>query len=122
MDRPALSLEFEFTVENVGTADQFHDHGERVMQELLKLEDCDPDVTDSSVGTDYSDQTVTISVLVFADDEVQGLGKALAVIRSAVHAAGAATPFWPTVNDLVETDVEYQPPQIQMERARALAP
>ncbi|MGC9669354.1 hypothetical protein ACNTMW_22710 [Planosporangium sp. 12N6] len=77
-------------------------------------------MTDASIGTDAAERTITISLLVFADNEVAGLQRALAVIRSTVHAAGAATPFWPTADDFVDGDVEYRPPQIQMERATTL--
>lgn len=113
---PAVALDFEFTVDHAGTPQEFHRHGEKVMEELLKLEICDPDLSDSGVGTDADQSTVTVSLLVFADDEAQALDKALTAIRSAVHAAGGSTPFWPTADDFTGAAVEYQPPQIQMGR------
>ena len=120
---PAIGFELElaFTVERAASGEAFHDHGERVMEELLRLEDRDADISDPSVTTTGVGRgTITISLLILSGDEVEALDRALTVIRSAVHAAGGATPFWPTVDDFVDADVEYQPPQIQMGRAQAV--
>ncbi|WP_018347990.1 hypothetical protein [Longispora albida] len=95
--RLAMQISIDFALEADTDADTFHAHGAELMEELLKLEACDPEITDASVGTDAGEGTITVDLLVYAADEPDGLQKALDVIRAAAHAAGAATPYWPVV-------------------------
>jgi hypothetical protein len=83
------------------------------MQELLNLEHCDSDFTDSTVSTDALHGTITVELMIFDEtDPSVVLKRALDVIRTAVHAAGGATPNWPIVSD--------QPDQVRMADASDL--
>jgi hypothetical protein len=91
-----------------------HDHGQRVMEELLHLEDCNSDFTDSAVSTDAAANTIRIELLILHADPTTALKRALDLIRTAAHAAGGATPDWPTVSDL--------PNQVRIAKAQEFAP
>lgn len=60
-----LSIQFNPHLSSGTTADDVHAHGERVMQELLELEQCNGDFTDSTVSTDTNANTITIELLIF---------------------------------------------------------
>lgn len=70
-ERPAVHLELNFKVGFTGTTDEFHAYGERVMQELLELEEHNPGLTDSTVGTDASTGVITVEVLAAAGTEAE---------------------------------------------------
>ena len=77
--------------------DEFHDYAARLLDELMALEECDSTITDSTVCSDADKRLFTVEVIVRTDDPVEALAKASAVLRTALHAAGAGTPRWPTV-------------------------
>lgn len=85
------------------------------MDELLQLEGCNSDFTDSSVSTDAAQNTITVELLILDTvDPTTALQRALDLIRTAVHAAGGATPSWPVLSD--------QPDQVRIATAHDLAP
>lgn len=108
-----LSIQFNLSLpQGTGRAD-VHAHGERVMQELLKLETCNNDFTDSTVSTDAQLNTITIELLVFdLTDPIKVLQRALDIVRAAAHAAGGATPDWPNVSE--------QPDHVEIAKTRDL--
>ena len=65
-----------------------------VMQALLHLEEVDQRLSDSSVSLDLGEMRVVIEVDVAGDDYQEGVGHAFGAIRTAIHAAGGATPEW----------------------------
>jgi hypothetical protein len=71
--------------------DQLEAHLDAVMEELLALGATDPDI-----GASLAQRQVEISVAVVgvADPE-EAVRRAGALIRTAIHAAGGATPDWP---------------------------
>lgn len=76
-----------------GLAKQVH-HLER---ELRTLEKCnDDEVRDASVIYDVAPSTVTITMTVIAAMDTEALKTARGVCRTAIHAAGGATPDWDT--------------------------
>lgn len=78
--------------------DEFHDYAARLMDELMALEECDNTITDSTVSSDVDKRLFTVEIIVRTDDPVEASAKASAVLRTALHAAGAGTPRWPTVD------------------------
>lgn len=69
--------------------DAFSRHLDEVMEELIRLEVLDP-----FVGGDLAQGHVEISLGVTASSDLEAAQKAFTCIRSAVHAAGGATPDW----------------------------
>jgi hypothetical protein len=102
-----LHLSFEFRVEMDGDLDAFHEHGNVVMDELLKLEECNDDVHDATVSTDAGRRTIMIEFDVRSENEPAALAKALDVTRAAVHAAGGSTPGWPRYDEVKAHGPEY---------------
>lgn len=71
-----------------------------VMDELLKLEECNPLYRDSGAAVDLDEQVVTLEIAVDTDDMAHALKQAISAFRTAVHAIGGATPDWPTGDDI----------------------
>jgi hypothetical protein len=110
-----LSIQFKLDLAPGTGRDELHAHGELLMQQLLKLEECNTDFTDSTVSTDARANTLTVDLLVLdATEPAAILQRALDIARTAIHAAGGATPRWPVVND--------QPDHVEMAKARDLMP
>lgn len=65
-------------------------HLDEVMSELLAL-----DAEDPSIDVDLSERRVTLAVTVDAPNPLEAIDKASGFIRTAIHAAGGATPDWP---------------------------
>jgi hypothetical protein len=82
-------------------------HAAQVMEELLKLEACTPGLEDSAVSLDLGTDEITIEVDVDADDFEESARRGVAYIRTAIHAAGGATPMWGDVERKVDDQVEY---------------
>jgi hypothetical protein len=74
-----------------GGPDQLDAHLDRVMDELEKLDAGSP-----SIDATLANGTVDISVGVQADSWDDAVKLGLDTIRTAIHAAGGATPDWPT--------------------------
>lgn len=109
-----ITLQFRLTMPPGSAAEEVHMHGRRVMEELLELEKLNSDFTDSTVSTDAGMKTLTVELLVLGDRDIGAvLGRALDLIRTALHAAGSATPRWPSVSE--------QPERVNMEKAQNLA-
>jgi hypothetical protein len=79
---------------NVTGAKDFDAHIDDVMVHLLELEAVDARLGDSDIEAVLSQGLLTINVL--ATDATLDAASALAnsAIRSAIHAAGGATPEW----------------------------
>jgi hypothetical protein len=98
----AMHVEWAFTVEpsddDLKNGYDLHRHGELLMEALLELED--DTVFDSATSTDLAAGLLVIELDVQAPDEAAALEIASAAIRTAIHKSGAATPAWPTMEDL----------------------
>lgn len=78
------------------TPDELHAIGERVMQELLKLEGGADGLMDSSTWTDSDEMTVGVEISApFSEEEPVAAEIAIdSAVRTAFHAAGVGTPKW----------------------------
>lgn len=65
-------------------------HLDEVMEELGRLSAGDP-----SIDLDLTCGQVAFSVLVHAPNPLEAVDQASGLVRSAIHAAGGATPNWP---------------------------
>lgn len=64
-------------------------------RELRKLEKCsNDDLRDASVVYDVKPSVITMTMTVIADVDAEALKAARGVCRTAIHAAGGATPDW----------------------------
>ena len=70
------------------------DNIDSVVQELVKLDACNNSLLDFSADSDSTDDTAAFAVTVEADTLDQALAAGASIIRSAIHATGAATPNW----------------------------
>lgn len=76
---------------------EFHAYASQLMDELLAQEECDGSITDSTVSSDSDASLFTVEMIVKTADQFRASEKASAVLRTALHAAGARTSGWPTV-------------------------
>lgn len=77
------------------------EHADAVMEELLQLENQD-NIIDSAVSVDRGIREVTIEVVGCGSDGIDATMHAMSAIRSAIHAAGGATPDWQTGWDMIQ--------------------
>lgn len=67
---------------------------ERLADALADLEDCVPELKDSTLSADKTTNTVRVEVSIAADSIGDALNQALACIRTAIHTIGDGTPGW----------------------------
>lgn len=91
-----ISCEWEFLVAGPNSPTALQERGDRVMSSLLDLESADPRLADGAVSLDTGKMTMTIGLVVVGSDYEETVAHALASIRTAIHAAGGATPDWPS--------------------------
>jgi hypothetical protein len=70
------------------------DNIDSVVQELVKLQACNDALLDFSADSDSTNDTAAFAVTVEADTLDQALPTGTSIVRSAIHATGAATPNW----------------------------
>jgi hypothetical protein len=107
----AMHVVWDFTLEpQQSNAELFHATGERLMQELLKLEELNGYVADPAVSSEADRGGIVVELVTSGPDYATALQRALDVVRTAIHAAGGATPGWPNAGDLgsQETDLEFR--------------
>ena len=90
-----VACRWQFLVTDAGDRDSLVAQVDGVMQALLDLEDVDSRLSDSGVSLDMGVMHVTIEICVSGDDYEECVSHALGAIRTAIHAAGGATPDWP---------------------------
>lgn len=93
-------------------AEELHSEGARLMEALLDLEKVDDDIADATTSTDADRGAVVAEMLVSADEEGAALRTFLAVVRTAIHAIGGATPGW---DGEADQGVDYRPQGVQLE-------
>ena len=117
--RSALQVAWEFHLDPPERdAERFHAEGERLMGELLTLEECNPDVVDPAVSTEFDRNVVLVELVVVAGDLPAALDKALSVVRTAIHAIGGATPDWPSADAIVPDGLEFRSGALHTEPVR----
>lgn len=90
-------------------------HLDDLMNELLKLEQCNADIHDPSVGASLAAGDVEIELTVDLPED-QAVKRTRAIVRTAIHAAGGFTPRWDDEED-GSTAVEYTPEGTELEYA-----
>lgn len=88
--------------------DLFHTRATQLMDELMALSECNPEVADPVVSSDAQEGVLTVEILIFTDDQIEAINKALTVLRTGLHAAGAKTAGWPGIERL-ENRTELMP-------------
>jgi hypothetical protein len=85
-----LSFETELTYTAAPDTDVEEFFG-RVMQELINL-----GVDDPGIGVDLAKREVSVGLVAEGELPEDAVAAAMTTIRTAIHAAGGATPGWPT--------------------------
>lgn len=70
------------------------EHLDQVMEELIHLGAMDPSI-DVDLTVDEAGGAVAFSVMVEAGNPIGAASQASGLLRTAIHAAGGATPDWP---------------------------
>lgn len=83
-----------------GSIDDFEDHLDTIMEALEE----EPGVSDADIGARLEDMHVDFCLHLEADAFEEAFTRAVTVVRSALHAAGAATPGWERVTRAVDDD------------------
>lgn len=90
-----VSCQWQFLVTQAEDRDSLVTQVDGVMQALLDLEEVDQRLSDSGVSLDLGAMHVVIELDVAGDDYQECISHALNAMRTAIHAAGGATPDWP---------------------------
>lgn len=96
-----VMVEQDFVVRRHSTSVNVHERGEAVMAQLVELSDSGV-ILDASVSVDSNKNLVQLNVTVEADGLADGVLSAITAMRNAIHAAGDATPGWPSSHELLE--------------------
>lgn len=103
-----VPLGLTFRVDGPEDGEALAQSAQTVMDALLELEGCNSELSDAGVAMDASEMTVEVEITASGGDAQESLERAMAAIRTAIHAAGYGTPDWPTQSD-VRT---YAPPDL----------
>ncbi|MGY6501656.1 MAG: hypothetical protein ACXIVQ_12310 [Acidimicrobiales bacterium] len=90
-------VKYDGMVEVTGADDVVADldaHLDDVMDELVNAEESNDDISDADMSATLSTGEVSFSLVVTAADFDEAGPKGLAVIRTAIHAAGGHTHGW----------------------------
>ena len=88
--------------------DLFHTRATQLMDELMPLSECNPEAAGPVVNSNAQKSVLTVEILIFTDDQIEAINKALTVLRTGLHAAGAQTAGWPSIERL-ENRTELMP-------------
>lgn len=88
-------------------AEELHAIGDRLMEELLRLEEINDRVRDSSTSTDADLNELEMDMVVTAESRGHALDLALTMCRTAAHADGAHTPNWPMVGSVQDEPLSF---------------
>lgn len=88
--------------------DLFHARATQLMGGLTALSECDPEVAVPVVSSDAQASSLTVEILVCTNDQLAAVNTALTVLRTGLHAAGAKTAEWPSIERL-ENRTELMP-------------
>jgi hypothetical protein len=90
--------------------EELHARGEQLMEALLDLETCNPDISSSSTASDGTQGVVMAELMVTAATESEAFDKSMVIVRTAIHAVGGAIRGEPE-----RPDAEYQQRSSQLE-------
>jgi len=94
-------------------AEALEAHLDDLTEELLKLEKCNPEFHDPSIGGSLASGEVEIEFTIDATEE-KAVALAKPIIRAAIHAAGGFTPRWDDDDHQPVHKVEYQPGPLEL--------
>lgn len=86
---------WRFTVSSDKSGVELSRDLDSLMNELLAIEELDPLLSDTSLALDNASGSVEIAVRCVSTSREQGMHHIMSAIRSAIHAAGGATPGLP---------------------------
>jgi hypothetical protein len=89
---------------------ELHARGEQLMDALLDLEACNPDISSSSTASDGTQGVITAELMVTAPTQQDAFEKSLIIVRTAILAIGGAIR-----GEAAEPNAEYQPRSSQLE-------
>ena len=83
------------TFEDVpGTAEELNQLTDKLQEELMKLEECMPEIADASVGGAMAAGRIDVFLAVDADSAEEAMQIYITCIRGSLHKIGLATPGW----------------------------
>lgn len=83
------------------TPEAFHARVMAFADQLMDLEAGDKQLSDTTISGDADETRVTVEMIVFTDDHLCAVMKAITATRAAIHALGDATPGWPDVKEIL---------------------
>jgi hypothetical protein len=86
------------------SADILAHESQRLMDELLKLEECNNNLHAPTTSSDADDGTVEIAVGVITENASESMQFARDIARTAIHAICGRTPNWDSASDIERTD------------------
>ena len=78
---------------------------DRIMEELVRLTEVNPSISDPNIGADLAAGEIEFSLTVNAAEE-DVTKEAVTAIRTAIHAAGQGTAGWPSFEEAQELSAE----------------
>jgi hypothetical protein len=78
---------------------------DRIMEELVRLAEVNPRISDPNIGADLAAGEIEFSLTVNAAEQ-DVMKEAVTAIRTAIHAAGQGTPGWPAFEEAQELSAE----------------
>lgn len=93
-----------FLVQGSGDLDAATD---AVMEEMVKLES--EDLCDSNLSANLADNIVELEMVGRAQTFDVAVERADSAIRTAIHAAGGATPNWSPAMEFIPTELHAEP-------------
>ncbi|WP_447038271.1 hypothetical protein [Streptomyces sp. DSM 118878] len=89
------SVRWTFRVEGSETAEQLATSSQSIMDALLVLEQCNPELLDSGVAMDAGAMTIDVEMTLTGASAPEIVKQADVLVRTAIHSAEHATPGWP---------------------------
>lgn len=86
------------------SASKLAEASERILEELRKLEGCNPNMGAPATSFDGSDSTLQIDVGIVTDNALEAVRLADDIARTAIHASGGRTPHWGAPSDETENN------------------
>ncbi|MEZ0107347.1 hypothetical protein ABH920_001338 [Catenulispora sp. EB89] len=103
-----MHLGLSFRVDGPGTAEELEQSAGKVMEALLALEDCNSELSDAGVAMDADQMIVEVELRASGSSEPECIERALAAVRTAIHAAGHGTPDWQASNHYATPDISAE--------------
>jgi transcriptional regulator with XRE-family HTH domain len=102
--RIAMTFAVRYRNGEMLSADKLAEESRRLMDELLKLEECNDNLHAPTTSSDAGVGTVEIAVGVITENTAEAGQFAFDIARTAIHAICGRTPKWDTAWDVERTD------------------